>query len=1664
MAESLLQGRIRSGLPFNELLGEFLGKPFQIGASGPKAYDCYGLCRAFMHRMGVDLPDLGATSIEQAPNLCQQAAPQFIRLDWPRPWSLLSLRRSGELATHCGIVLPYDGLFLHAQEKSGVVAEPITHRYWNPRIEGYYWPKGVVEMVVMHSPIGPDHSWAFFRAGYSLAQMLDVKAAEQIQLRVFIDGKEVERGAWETTFPTELQQIVIRPQYGDGRQGLMIFGMVMLMIVGGWVAGPAVMGLQGASYSLFMAGVMVAGSYMMNALIPPPKPYEEKGGSYGWNPQTTQREGVPIPRVYGKCPVKGNIFMSYGSVSNTSGYYESTAWTVFGGPYGPYVMMPITSDHPTTAASDYSWNLKLAYGDGPVKGIVWGSEKINGQPLSAYTGLSVQHKPGTDIQTATTMGDRTHYEPRLRGYYAVPVTYTFPDADVDKLVVIIGLPAGLIHYDDDGDAAHRSVGIKIEIREVGSGEAGWQTLVNTQENSKTTKWIHFAYASDGTYAGGSPVTITHGHQYEVRFTRTTDNGGSMSKDETWLEAVQGVYNDAFKYPGLAYTAISALASAQLNTSLDWEAVIEGRILPVYNGAAWTLQYSNNPAWVMVDLLTRPVIKGDGAGTPYSVEYYRGLDISWIDAAAFKTLADYCDEMVDDGNGGTEKRFTFNGILENEQEAWQAVLMVADMCRAFPYFNGRQVTVCIDKAATPVQAFTVGNIVRGSFDETWFDEADRVSEINYTILDEKQDFRRTPIRIVDTKVSRRAPVSIEGWGITSRSQAYRTAIHKLTINRLMPRSIEFPADLDAIYCKVGDVIYVQHPVMKINQGGRVTAVDGIKITVDFTPADDGVSTYQIVLRTLDETDGEKLQLYTVASTSGKDITISLPDWVYIPQVNDVLVYGKSTTINDLYRVRTIRRTQDCEVTLFCTAYDEAYYGPDAMTPVVATLQAVTAAAADRALHMRPPSDEDLDNRVPQSQVAQPTLSGTPRLASMAFSGNGVDTVTWTGSDIDNHGTVVYNGQVVWIKQDLTGTTDKYIYFDPNAEDPRSLQHTNDRNSLVGQEKYVVCVNINGVAYPQPCVRLGYNATLIGVEEGATNGATWNVNIAGQPAGYLIVWKGTLTEAPANPENGWAYYNSTDGKSYIYHDNAWYQMSVDGVSGDGSGFVWKGESATPPADPEINWAYRDTDDGIVYIWNGSAWEVLVQDGSEGSSGLSVFVTYHDNAADNPPAAPTGDGTTGGWHTDATSSVVWISQKVAADVLSGSWSTPLRISGTAQWSEVIDDDGNKPEDGADVTGDHGGDIPIDDLPLGSMFRKEVSETCEDTLGNFASRWQGQNPDLEDEAALVEGGVFGGKCFQVGDNSGNDCGAFIFAHSIPFDPNKLYRLTICVKRTAGEGTFCAGVLGRDATDTQWVGYDGTNSPSYLKAYNCAADLHTPTGDWLVYTGYFKGTAATGTHGEATNRNFPGKLHSNVRYVRPYFLVNAPDVPGTMQVDSIELDILDPPGIVLPLGVTDGGTGATDASGARENLGAQQHSGPLDDVVNVTNTAPIGTLFYVTADGYGVRKLQRLPQGVYGQVLTSIGANKPPIWDWAWGAAGAMADTKRQIILETESLWTTDKVHPDRFMTKTVDIVASEGFPLNQKLQQPAVATIPTLAKETPDHTLDKVPEVTLTYTTSVR
>jgi len=130
------------------------------------------------------------------------------------------------------------------------------------------------------------------------------------------------------------------------------------------------------------------------------------------------------------------------------------------------------------------------------------------------------------------------------------------------------------------------------------------------------------------------------------------------------------------------------------------------------------------------------------------------------------------------------------------------------------------------------------------------------------------------------------------------------------------------------------------------------------------------------------------------------------------------------------------------------------------------------------------------------------------------------------------------------------------------------------------------------------------------------------------GISIVWQGEKTSGPANPQLNWAYYNSTDNKSYIWDGSAWQVLAKGGEVGpqgpkgetgaNGISIVWQGEKTEHPASPLLNWAYYNNTDKKAYIWDGSDWKVLAQDGEEGSVIAAVAMSWRGEYA-AAPASP-------------------------------------------------------------------------------------------------------------------------------------------------------------------------------------------------------------------------------------------------------------------------------------------------------------------------------------------------------------------------------------------------------------------------------------------------------------
>lgn len=104
------------------------------------------------------------------------------------------------------------------------------------------------------------------------------------------------------------------------------------------------------------------------------------------------------------------------------------------------------------------------------------------------------------------------------------------------------------------------------------------------------------------------------------------------------------------------------------------------------------------------------------------------------------------------------------------------------------------------------------------------------------------------------------------------------------------------------------------------------------------------------------------------------------------------------------------------------------------------------------------------------------------------------------------------------------------------------------------------------------------------------------------GDIIHWQGEFPAAPLTPLNNWAYYNSTDGNSYIYNSNRekWHLLAH--AAKNGSAITWRGISDVEPDQPSINDIYRSTKDGNSYIFNGSGWELFCEGGVDGENGLN------------------------------------------------------------------------------------------------------------------------------------------------------------------------------------------------------------------------------------------------------------------------------------------------------------------------------------------------------------------------------------------------------------------------------------------------------------------------------
>lgn len=132
----------------------------------------------------------------------------------------------------------------------------------------------------------------------------------------------------------------------------------------------------------------------------------------------------------------------------------------------------------------------------------------------------------------------------------------------------------------------------------------------------------------------------------------------------------------------------------------------------------------------------------------------------------------------------------------------------------------------------------------------------------------------------------------------------------------------------------------------------------------------------------------------------------------------------------------------------------------------------------------------------------------------------------------------------------------------------------------------------------------------------------------------------------------------------------------------------------------------------------------------------------------------------------------------------------------------------------------------------------------------------------------------------------------NIPFNPSALYKMTISYRQvtdpttpTVTDKMLYAGYSGIGADGTTRVARDGTNSYGTQHYQATSGSVSKIAGDpFSEFIGYTKGTAATGTYTSCTLAT-PCKMHDNVRYIRPQFLINYSGGNGVADIDYIRIE-----------------------------------------------------------------------------------------------------------------------------------------------------------------------------------
>ena len=578
----------------------------------------------------------------------------------------------------------------------------------------------------------------------------------------------------------------------------------------------------------------------------------------------------------------------------------------------------------------------------------------SGNDTSHFNFQNITFEPRFGTSNQTAIGGITSSESETAVGVTVtkdtPVSRSISDSNVDAVRVTIAFPQ-LQKFEDDGDINGAEVSLNIQIIQ---NDGTTTTPIEDTVNGRAASTYFRDYKINFPSGTSFPVTI--------RVNRVTDDStDSFLVNSFQWSSFTSIINETNTYANSAHVALrfdaesfpsvpsrmyrvrGTLIKIPHNGTVRADGSIE--YSGTFNGTFKTeKEYSNDPAWVLYDLLTTSKGFGDH------------IDTTQLDVFSFYSASVYCSEQVDDmtGNNTTEARFSTNVVLNTQRDAYSLINDLCSVMRVMPFYSAGVINISQDRPTDPSYIYNLSNITPEGFSYSNASKTTKATVVNVGYFDnETQTIDYETVE--DTALQAKYGIvvkDLKGFATTSRGQAARLGKWFLYTQSNEAEICSFKTSIESgTIVRVGTIISVQDPMRAgVRRGGRIkTGVSTTQIVVDDSNNTDLVSSDSATLSVI-LSDGT-LETKSISSISGTTITVSTA-FSSVPQANSVWVIENTSLSLQTFRVFSVKEVNQLEYEIQAVAHNPSKYasvedGSTLQTKTITTLTALKPAPSNLA---------------------------------------------------------------------------------------------------------------------------------------------------------------------------------------------------------------------------------------------------------------------------------------------------------------------------------------------------------------------------------------------------------------------------------------------------------------------------------------------------------------------------------------------------------------------------------------------------------------------------------------------------------------------------------------------------------------------------------------------